>query len=68
MNEMFTKNLGKTMKLYIDNILVNSKSQEMHMHHLSEAFKVLKKYNMKLNPTKCHHEIEPHQMLFRSKG
>lgn len=40
---MFSEKLGKTMKVHIDDMLVKSKSQEMHIHHLREAFKVLEK-------------------------
>ncbi|KAL5546495.1 hypothetical protein UlMin_006182 [Ulmus minor] len=52
-NKMFSNYLGKTMEVYIDDMLVKSLSAEQHLHHLRQAFEVLKKYNMKLNPTKC---------------
>ncbi|KAL5551104.1 hypothetical protein UlMin_001280 [Ulmus minor] len=52
-NKMFSNYLGKTMEVYIDDMLVKSLSAEQHLDHLRQAFEVLKKYNMKLNPTKC---------------
>ncbi|KAL5547014.1 hypothetical protein UlMin_006701 [Ulmus minor] len=52
-NKMFSDYLGKTMEVYIDDMLVKSLSAEQHLDHLRQAFEVLKKYNMKLNPTKC---------------
>ena len=41
------------MEVYIDDILVKSVKNELHITHLAEAFQVLKSYNMKLNPAKC---------------
>ena len=45
--------LGKTMEVYIDDMLVKSLRTEDHINHLKQSFEVLRKYNMKLNPTKC---------------
>ena len=52
-NRMFQKQIGTSMEVYIDNMLVKSTTTELHIAHLAEAFQILKKYNMKLNPTKC---------------
>ena len=41
------------MEVYIDDMLVQSTTVEIHIAHLAEAFQILKKYNMKLNPAKC---------------
>ena len=40
------------MEVYIDDMLVKSTTAELHIAHLSEAFQILRKYNMKLNPAK----------------
>ena len=50
---MFSDYLGKTMEVYIDDMLVKLLSAEQHLDHLRQAIEILKKYNMKLNPTKC---------------
>ena len=42
-----------TMEVYIDDMLVKSTTAELHIAHMSEAFQILRKYNMKLNPAKC---------------
>lgn len=34
-------------------MLVNSKKMEDHVTDLEEAFKILKHFNIKLNPSKC---------------
>ena len=41
------------MEVYIDDMLVKSTTAELHIAHLSEAFQILRSYNMKLNPAKC---------------
>ncbi|KAL5574290.1 hypothetical protein UlMin_023887 [Ulmus minor] len=45
--------LGDTVEVYIDDMLVKSLLAEQHLDHLRQAFQVLQKYGMKLNPTKC---------------
>ncbi|XP_075112272.1 uncharacterized protein LOC142182166 [Nicotiana tabacum] len=52
-NKMFKNQLGKTIEVYIDDMLVKSKRKEDHIGHLKEAFDILRLYNMKLNPKKC---------------
>ena len=51
--KMFRPLLGKTIKVYIDDMLVNSKERPDHAEHLQEAFELLRAYGMKLNPSKC---------------
>ena len=52
-NRMFQKKIGTTREVYIDDMLVKSTTAELHIAHLSKAFQILRKYNMKLNPAKC---------------
>ena len=50
--KIFIPLLGKTMKVYIGDMLVKSKERPDHATHLQEAFELLKAYGMKLNPSK----------------
>ena len=52
-NRIFQKQIGKTMEVYIDDMLVKSTAGELHIAHLSEPFQILRKYNMKLNLANC---------------
>ena len=45
--------LGNTMEIYIDDMLIKSKERFDHTKHLQEAFELLHRYIMKLNPLKC---------------
>ena len=51
-NRMFQKQIGASMEVYIDDMLVRSTTAELHIAHLFEAFHILREYNMKLNPAK----------------
>ena len=52
-NRMFQKQIGASMKVYIDDMLVKSVKAELHVDHLAKSFQVMKDYKMKLNLTKC---------------
>ena len=62
-NRMFQKQIGTTMEVYIDDMLVKSTTTELHIAHLSEAFQILRNYNMKLNPAKCAFGVSAEKFL-----
>ena len=41
------------MEVYIDDMLVKSLDKIKHLDDLQETFDTLRRYNMKLNPSKC---------------
>ncbi|RVW96537.1 Retrovirus-related Pol polyprotein from transposon 17.6 [Vitis vinifera] len=53
MTKIFKPLIGHTVEVYIDDIVVKSKTREEHVLHLQEVFHLLRKYDMKLNPSKC---------------
>ena len=62
-NWMVQKQIGTTMEVYIDDMLVKSTTAELHIAHLSEAFQILRNYNMKLNPAKCAFGVSAEKFL-----
>ena len=50
---MFSKQIGKNVKVYVDDMLVKSKEEEDHLDDFKETFNTLRHYSMKLNPSKC---------------
>ena len=52
-NKMFSKQIGRNMEVYVDDMLVKSKEELTHLDDLKETFTTLKQYQMKLNPVKC---------------
>ena len=51
--KVFRPLMGKTMEVYIDDMLVKSKEHPDHTKHLQETFDLLHTNGMKLNPLKC---------------
>ncbi|KAL2240129.1 UNVERIFIED_CONTAM: Retrovirus-related Pol polyprotein from transposon [Sesamum indicum] len=51
--KMFGDLLGKTMEVYVDDMLVKSKRSQDHIKDLSQAFSIMRSHGMKLNPDKC---------------
>ena len=52
-NQMFSKQIGRNMEVYVDDILVKRKEAKTHLEDLQETFDTLRRYKMKLNPVKC---------------
>ena len=61
--KIFRLLMGKTMEIYINDMLVKSKECSDHMKHLQETFELLRTYDMKLNPLKCVFRISPGKFL-----
>lgn len=52
-NTMFKEKIRRNVEIYVDDMLMKSLRVEQHLANLKETFKVLRRYQMKLNPTKC---------------
>ena len=52
-NRMFSHQIGRNVKVYVDDMLVKSKDEANHLDNLKETFSTLRKYNMKVNLAKC---------------
>ena len=52
-NHMFRPQIGRNVEVYIDDMLVKSLDEGGHLDNLQETFETLKRYKMKLNPSKC---------------
>jgi len=52
-NKTFSKQIGRNMEVYVENMLIKSKEESTHLDDLQETFATLRQYQMKLNPNKC---------------
>ena len=52
-NHMFRPQIGRNVEVHVDDMLVKSQNEEIHLDDLQETFDTLRQYNMKLNPSKC---------------
>ena len=53
MTKIFKPLIGHMVEAYIDDIMVKSRTRGEHDQHLEEVFHLLRKYDMKLNSSKC---------------
>nr|CAN72897.1 hypothetical protein VITISV_003776 [Vitis vinifera] len=63
MTKIFKPLIGHSVEVYIDDIVVKSKTREQHILHLQKVFHLLQKYGMKLNPSKCAFAVSADKFL-----
>ncbi|XP_074377865.1 uncharacterized protein LOC141719388 [Apium graveolens] len=62
-NMMFKDQIGRTMEVYVDDMLVKSEVASDHIKQLVEMFNILRRFRMKLNPQKCVFGMESGKFL-----
>ena len=53
MTRMFELQMGKSIEIYIDDMVVKSKLVSEHLRDLGDIFGILRKYRLRLNVSKC---------------
>ena len=53
MTKMFKLQLGKSIEVYIDDMVVKSKVVSEHVGDLTNIFEILRKHKLHLNASKC---------------
>ena len=62
-NKVFADKIGRSMEVYVDDMLVKSPTIEQHIKDLADTFVSLRLYNMRLNPEKCAFGVEAGKFL-----
>ncbi|XP_065027568.1 uncharacterized protein LOC135651428 [Musa acuminata AAA Group] len=52
-DKLFRRQIGRNMEIYVDDMIVKSKTAEAHLADLAETFQTLRRFHMRLNPAKC---------------
>ena len=52
-DRVFSQQIGRTMEVYVDDMVVRSQTVSQHAKNLEENFAQDRKYSMRLNPVKC---------------
>ena len=52
-NKIFKEQIGRTMEVYIDDMITKSVHAGEHLGHLRDTFTVLRRHQLRLNPEKC---------------
>ena len=53
MTRMFWNKIGRTVEVYIDDMMVKSKQEKRHIEDLQGVFEVLRQHKLRLNADKC---------------
>ena len=62
-NHMFRPQIGRNVEVYVDDMLVKSLDERSHLDDLQETFETLRRYKMKLNPSKCAFRVSSGKFL-----
>ena len=58
MTRMFEPQLGKSIEVYIDDMVVKSKVVSEHVGDLGVIFDILRKHKLRLNASKCSFSVK----------
>ena len=53
MTRMFEPQLGKSIEIYIDDMVIKSKLESEHINDLGNIFEILRRHKLRLNTFKC---------------
>jgi len=53
MTTIFYDMMHKEIEVYVDDVIIKSKTQDDHVNDLKKFFERLRRYDLKLNPAKC---------------
>ncbi|GJT20168.1 reverse transcriptase domain-containing protein [Tanacetum coccineum] len=59
----FHEQIGRNIKVYVDDLVIKSCTEDEVVCDIEETFKMLRKINMKLNPKKCTFGVEKGMFL-----
>ncbi|GJR80494.1 reverse transcriptase domain-containing protein [Tanacetum coccineum] len=52
-DKAFQKQIGRNLEVYVDDLVIKSRTEQEVIRDIEETFKTLREINMKLNPKKC---------------
>ncbi|GKD79076.1 reverse transcriptase domain-containing protein [Tanacetum coccineum] len=62
-DKAFHKQIGRNLKVYVDDLVIKSRTEDEIVRDMEETFRTLREINMKLNPKKCTIRIEEGMFL-----
>nr|GEW05335.1 reverse transcriptase domain-containing protein [Tanacetum cinerariifolium] len=62
-DKAFHKQISRNLKVYVDDLVINSRTKDEIVKDIKETFKTLREINMKLNPKKCTFWVEEGMFL-----
>ncbi|GJV81798.1 reverse transcriptase domain-containing protein [Tanacetum coccineum] len=62
-DKTFHGQIGRNLEVYVDDLVIKSRTEDEVVRDIEETFKTLRKINMKLNPKKCTFGVEEGMFL-----
>nr|GEX63999.1 reverse transcriptase domain-containing protein [Tanacetum cinerariifolium] len=62
-DKAFHKQISRNLKVYVDDLVIKSRTKDEIIRDIEETFKTLREINMKLNPKKCTFRVEEGMFL-----
>ncbi|GKC04567.1 reverse transcriptase domain-containing protein [Tanacetum coccineum] len=62
-DKAFHKQIGRNLEVYVDDLVIKSRTEDEIVRDIEETFKTLREINMKLNPKKCTFGVEEGMFL-----
>ena len=63
MNYIFHKLIGRIVEIYIDDVVVKSRSYKEHLADLWETLECMRKHGLKMNSSKCAFGVSAGELL-----
>ncbi|XP_076955833.1 uncharacterized protein LOC143630807 [Bidens hawaiensis] len=63
MDKEFKSQIGRNLEVYMDDLVIKSKTEAAMLRDIEETFKTLRSISMKLNPVKCSFGVEEGKFL-----
>jgi len=60
---LFHDMMHKEIEVYVDDMIAKSRTEEEHLVNLRKLFGQLRKYRLRLNPTKCTFGVKSRKLL-----
>ncbi|GJW20499.1 reverse transcriptase domain-containing protein [Tanacetum coccineum] len=62
-DKAFHKQIGRNLEVYMDDLVIKSRTKDEIVRDIEETFKTIREINMKLNPKKCSFGVEEGMFL-----
>ncbi|GJU98509.1 reverse transcriptase domain-containing protein [Tanacetum coccineum] len=62
-DKAFHEQIGRNLEVYVDDLVIKSRTEDEVVRDIKETFRTLRKINMKLNPRKCTFGVEEGMFL-----
>jgi hypothetical protein len=63
MNYIFHELIGKTVEIYIDDVVIKSLNHESHLDDVRKTLECTRKHGLKMNPNKCAFGVSAREFL-----